>query len=123
MRFILLPLFCLILFCTQCSDPDEPNTSVVQTLEVINSTSSSRKFRGSLEHVSETDTILAYGFEWQSRYGDWKTKKKGSLQKGMFSIRDGTPLSKWSSFTVRAFIETQNGIVYGDSKAFQTEDD
>lgn len=121
MRFILLPLISLILLFTTCSDSEEPKAPVVQTLEVVESKSLSRKFRGSLEHINEADTIVAYGFEWQSRYGDWNAKKSGSLRKGMFSLRDSTPLSKWSSFTVRAFIETKRGIVYGESKTFQTE--
>jgi hypothetical protein len=121
MRFILAPLLILCLFISQCSEPDEPKALIVQTLEVTNSSSSSRIFRGLLEHVSETDTVIAYGFEWESRYGNWKAEKHAHLKQGNFDLRDHTPLSKWSSFTVRAFIETRNGVIYGDAEKFETE--
>lgn len=79
-------------------------------------------FQGLLEQVGDSDTIIAYGFEWENRYGSWKTKKAGRIKKGNFFIRDLTPLSKWSTFTVRAFIETNQGIVYGDPEKFATAD-
>jgi hypothetical protein len=121
MRFIFL-LFLLVTFIfLGCSESDDPKVPVVQTLEVTNSLSSSRTFRGLLEHVNDSDTIVAYGFEWESRYGNWKAKKQGKLKKGNFYMRDLTQLSKWSSFTVRAFIETQNGVTYGNAETFITE--
>ncbi|HEY0655574.1 MAG TPA: hypothetical protein VGD65_20705 [Chryseosolibacter sp.] len=123
MRFTLLPLITSLLFCFSCAESDEPQAPVVQTLDVANSSSSSRKFRGEVEHLNPTDTIVAYGFAWESRYGTWEVKKPGSLGKGIFFISDRTRLSKWSSFTVRAFVETQNGVVYGDVETFSTEDD
>lgn len=122
MRFILAPLLLISMFISGCSE-SEPTISVVQTLEVTNSNSSSRMFRGLLEHVRAADTVVAYGFEWESRYGTWKAKKSGRLKQGNFYMRDRTPLSKWSTFTVRAFIETQNGVTYGDPEKFITEGD
>jgi hypothetical protein len=122
MRFISVTLLLAVsLLFSECSEKDDPKLPVVQTLDVTNSTSSSRTFRGLLEHVGEADTIISYGFEWESRYGNWKSKKPGRIKKGNFFIRDLTPLSKWSSFTVRAFIETQSGVIYGDPKTFITE--
>lgn len=123
MHFKVLPILALAVVVFACSERDEPKAPIVETLEVVDNSSSSRKFRGSLEHIETTDTIKGYGFEWQSRYGTWEVKKSGSLSKGVFHIRDHTQLSKWSTFTVRAFIETQNGIIYGDVESFATEKD
>lgn len=123
MRFKVILILPFLFIASACSEDDEPHSPIVETLEVVDNSSSSRKFSGSLKHIEKSDTIKAYGFEWQSRYGTWEVKKPGRLGKGVFYIRDNTQLSKWSSFTVRAFIETQNGIVYGDVESFATEDD
>ncbi|HEY0743330.1 MAG TPA: hypothetical protein VGD40_17805 [Chryseosolibacter sp.] len=122
MRFrLLLPIAFIACTFVTCSESEEPAISIVETLDVNNSLSSSRTFRGNLEHVAATDTILSYGFEWESRYGTWKAFKKGHINKGHFAIKDRTSLSKWSSFTVRAFIETRHGVTYGNVVTFATE--
>lgn len=121
MRFKLLALALISLSFFCCSESDEPSVSIVETLDVSHSNASGRTFRGNLEHLAETDTILAYGFEWESRYGSWSAKKKGRLRKGVFAIKDRTQLSKWSSFSVRAFIETRRGVTYGNAISFATE--
>ena len=115
----LLLILCLLF--SACSEKDEPTVPIVKTLDVTRSKSSSRIFRGNLEHVLEQDTIVAYGFAWESRYGSWEAKKSGKIKKGRFVLNDTTRLSKWTSFSVRAFIETNDGITYGNEVKFATE--
>jgi hypothetical protein len=122
MRFTFLPFLLVSISFFACSEAGEVQPTTVETLDVSNSSSASRVFRGQLQHLHNSDTIVAYGFEWQSRYGNWKTLKKRNIRGGKFTIYDITPLSKWSSFTVRAFIETRKGFVYGNEVKFSTED-
>lgn len=121
MHFRLLLFFFISIAFSCCTESDEPPISIVETLEVNNSVSSSRTFRGKLEHIASSDTILAYGFEWESRYGAWRAMKKGRINKGHFFLKDKTQLSKWSSYSVRAFIETREGVTYGNTIKFSTE--
>jgi hypothetical protein len=121
MRTFLSLILLLFLAIFGCSESAEPQASIIETLDVTRSKSSSRTFRGNLQHVLEGDTILAYGFAWESRYGDWQMRKEGQLKKGKFALKDTTRLSKWTSFSVRAFIETRNGTLYGNEIKFSTE--
>lgn len=116
--------FCIALIISTlfgCSTSDEPTLSVVETLEVSNSLSSSRTFRGNLGRHEDEDIILSYGFEWESRYGSWKAEKPGKIKIGNFSVRDTTRLSQWTTYSVRAFIQTARGTTYGNRINFATE--
>ncbi len=121
MRFVFLLLISIVVILSACSEPEDPELTVVETLEVEDSFSSSRTFRGSVEYLAEGDSVIAYGFEWESRYGNWKAKKHRRISKGTFSLKDTTRLSKWNKFSVRAFLETKNGITYGNEVGFSTE--
>lgn len=121
MRVNLLLILLIFLSILSCSESAEPQVPIIETLDVTRSKSSSRTFRGNLQHVVEGDTILAYGFAWESRYGNWQMRIPGHIKKGKFAINDTTRLSKWTSFSVRAFIETTNGIHYGNDVKFSTE--
>jgi hypothetical protein len=120
MRFIILLLITTGISFGGCSSSEDPKIPVVETLEVTGSSSSSRMFSGVFKNDDGKNKVIAYGFQWESRYGSWKAIKKGKI-KGKFFIKDFTPLSKWNSFKVRAFIETTNGLIYGDVKQFITE--
>ena len=119
---LLLTCFTLLVFFG-CSESDDPNVSIVETLEVTRSSASSRTFRGNIQRIIDNDTILAYGFEWESRYGNWQTKRHGKINKGKFVMNDTTRLSKWTTFSVRAFIETTRGVTYGNAVKFETGGD
>jgi hypothetical protein len=121
MRLKILLFSFILCGVASCTESEDPKISVVETLQVNQSFSSSRTFQGNVKNLADNDTIVAYGFEWESRYASWKALKSGGLKKGKFVLKDTTRLSKWTSYSVRAFLETKRGLTYGNVVTFTTE--
>jgi len=122
MRIRLLVLInILILF--GCSEREYPQPfPIAITYEVVNISSEGAEFRGSIESLGTDQKIIKYGFEWVESDNP-KIKSSflvisDNIKEGSFSKKVTNDMLVGANYLVRAFVQTDKLIVYGNPISF-----
>jgi len=114
--------FILVIYLLGCSEVEYPHKfPIALTDEVTNINAQGAQFEGRIENLG-SHKIVAYGFVWEQGVDPTINSSKLSLatniQEGKFSQTIQNDLVADKVYYVRAFIQTDKLIVYGDSKPF-----
>lgn len=113
-------------FISGCKDWEYPQTfPIVLTEEVINIGSEGAEFIGSVESLGSSQNIINYGFAWSE--SEMPTINlshvafSDGISKGAFFKTINSDLIEGSVYYVRAFIQTDKLLIYGNQVTFTSQ--
>jgi len=117
----------LLIINTSCRDWDYPqNFPIVFTDDVSSINSEGAIFNGSVESLGVNQNIIKYGFVWSelnmpSLNSSPFLQQSKDIQSGKFSIIVNSDLVEGMVYYVRAFIQTDKFVVYGNQVMFTSK--
>lgn len=123
--FVIITIFSL-LFLTQCTENDvlERSYPTIETHKVTSISENGVNFNATISNINQYD-IIEYGFVWSIRtFPDINISDKkiitSNLSSGNFSANITTTLVNGKKYYVRSYVKTNNYLVYGNQKEFQS---
>lgn len=116
-------LILLLGFISACRDWEYPQTfPIVLTEEVNNVSSEGAEFIGSVESLGSSQNIINYGFAWSESemptINSSHVTLSDAIAKGAFSKSINSDLVEGHVYYVRAFIQTDKLLIYGNQVTF-----
>lgn len=125
MRTFLI-LIGLLTLLSGCKEPEFPqNFPIVFTKNIERINPDGAEFVGSIESLGSDQDVLQYGFVWSDQgmptLSSMHSFITDTIKKGKFSLTITRDLEDGKVYYVRAFIQTNNLIIYGNQVAFTSQ--
>jgi N-acetylneuraminic acid mutarotase len=121
----LFRFFSLLFVAISCSDPEYPQKyPVVVTDPITNVSPSGAEFHGNILSLGQGQTTLRYGFVWGQDNNPTITNAyfafEGDVQVGAIRAMISNDLEGGQLYFVRAFVQTDKLIAYGNEQSFNS---
>ena len=124
-NIIKLVFICSVILLTVCQEEkmaDRPYPRV-RTIPVSNINDSGAVFNADVFYKNSSDRIIEYGFIWSkssnpSYDNSYRTSKNDDISTGKFNFQIKTTLKEETTYYVKAFLHTNDYMVYGNEVSF-----